>query len=244
MSGVRLPLDAGTTEVSTAPAAARSVPQLGVGRTLRVALADFYEHSWRLVLLNGGLSAFALIVLAGTQFLPLLLAVAIAFVALGPPAIALMHCAVTIVETGDLQFADFVRGIRLHWRRGIALGSLAAVFVGFTATAIIFYGSRSASAWPLAFVVLYLAGMFGVFQLALWPLSVVERGRPLGAVLRHAAVAAARRPRATVGLGAALLLVNLLAIAAAVLPFATMTIAYTSLAAARFFVPRRSTEEV
>lgn len=213
-------------------------PRLRVATALGAALRDFYDHSWRLVLLNAGLSAFALVLLVATQFLALPLALVLLAVALGPPALALAHCAVTVVREDDLELADFLRGLRLHWRRGLALGSLVAAFLALTVAAAVFYGSRGGSAWPLAFVVLYLAGLFGVVQLPLWPLAVVERELPLRAVLRDAALAAARRPGASVGLAVALLVVNVLGIAAAVLPFLTMTIAYSFLASARFFVPR------
>ena len=53
-----------------------------------------------------------------------------------------------------------------------------------------------------------------------------------------------RRPGATVALGIALLVVNALGVLAAVLPFLTMTIAYSALAAARFVIAPRPLEEV
>jgi hypothetical protein len=52
-----------------------------------------------------------------------------------------------------------------------------------------------------------------------------------------------RRPAATTGLGVALLAVNLVGLVAAVLPFLTMTIAYSALAAARFTLPLGPLEE-
>ena len=242
MSNLRLPLPAGATTASS-EAAGRDARLPTVGRALRSALADFYEHSWRLVLLNGAMSAIALLLVLAVQFLPIALALLLTVVALGPFALALMHCAVTIVQTGDLQLADFARGLLFHWRRGLALGSLVAIFVVLTLLAVGFYGGQSALAWPLAILVLYVAGIVGVVQVALWPLAVVERGSPLPTLVRHAVLQCARRPGASVGLAAALLLVNVLGVAAAVLPFLTMTIAYSFLAAARFFVPELSTEE-
>ena len=69
--------------------------------------------------------------------------------------------------------------------------------------------------------------------------------RPLRHALRDAGVALLRRPVATTGLGVALLLVNLLGLALGVLPFLTITIAYSALAAARFVLrPRDEEEEV
>jgi hypothetical protein len=242
MTDLRLELRSDAAPIS-AKRAVLAAPRVGVGRALRGAVADFYEHSWRLVLLNGALSAFAFSFLLATQYLPLSLALALLAIALGPPVLALAHCAVTIVQTDDLQLGDFARGLRLHWRRGFALGSLAAGFVLLTVIAFSFYAGRSTSAWPLAFLVLYLTGLLGVLQLPLWPLAVVRRELPLRRVLRDAALATARRPRASLGLAAALLLVNVLGVAAAVLPFLTMTVAYSFLATAHFFVPRERTGE-
>ncbi len=193
--------------------------------------------------MNSAISALALAFLTATQFLPLTLALVLLVVALGPPAAALMHCAVTVVETEDLAAADFVRGLRLHWRRGLALGALTAAFFLVTLIAVAFYAGEGLLAWSLAILVLYLAGLFGVFQLFLWPLAVFRRTLPLRAVLRDAALAAARRPGASVRLAAALLIVNVVGIAAAVLPFLTITIAYSFLAAAHFVLPPSATKE-
>jgi hypothetical protein len=242
MSNLRLQLPAGATTASGEPAVGVARP-LSVGGALRSALADFYEHSWRLVLLNGALSAIALLLLLAVQYLPIALALLLTMVALGPFVLALMHCAVTIVRTGDLQLADFARGLLLHWSRGLALGSLVAILVVLTVLAVGFYGGQSALAWPLAILVLYVAGIVGVVQVALWPLAVVERGSPLRALVCDSVLQCARRPGASVGLAGALLLVNVLGVAAAVLPFLMMTIAYSFLAAAHFFVPELSTEE-
>ena len=123
------------------------------------------------------------------------------------------------------------------------MGSLVALLLILTVFAVGFYGGQGALAWPLAILVLYVAGIVGVVQVALWPLAVVEHASSFPVLARDAVLQCARRPGASVGLAAALLLVNVLGIAAAVLPFLTMTIAYSFLAAARFFVPQPSTEE-
>ena len=52
----------------------------------------------------------------------------------------------------------------------------------------------------------------------------------------------AQRPGATLLLGLALLLVNLAGIAAAVMPFLTITVAYSFLAVAHFVVPPEDKE--
>jgi hypothetical protein len=214
--------------------------RLSVGRALRKAVRGFYEHSFRLVLLNTTLSlvTVAILVLAtySTAALVLLLL-------LGPLAAALMHCAVAIVQDDDLQLRDAVEGLRLHWRRGLALATLAAGFVVLTVITVEFYAGRGVVAWPLAVLTLYLAGLALILQLSLWPLAIVERGRPLRTVLRDAALTLLRRPLAFTGMAVALLVVNLVGLAAAILPFLTMTIAYSFLAAAYFTLPPNPVQE-
>jgi hypothetical protein len=85
--------------------------------------------------------------------------------------------------------------------------------------------------------------MFGVFQLALWPLAVFESGVPLRAVARDAAFVVARRPMGFLGLAVALLLVNVIGVAAAILPFLTLTIAYSFLVSAHFALPKNPARE-
>ncbi len=104
------------------------------------------------------------------------------------------------------------------------------------------YGSAGALTWPLAFVVAYLLALFLVFQLLLWPLAVTERERPLPRLLADAGAALLRRPAASIGLALALLLINALGAAAAVLPLLTITVAYSFVAAARFALPPQPEE--
>jgi hypothetical protein len=211
-----------------------------VGDSLRAALRDFYEQSWRLLVLNTALSTAAIAIAWAALYTPLALALVIV---LGPLAAALMHCAVTLVREDDLRLRDAVVGVGLHWRRGLALGLLGIVAAGLTVTAISFYASAGTLAWPLAMLVLYLALLFAVYQLPLWPLAVFERDRPFKRVLADAAIALIRRPAASVGLAVTLMLVNLAGIAAAVIPFLTLTIAYSFLAAAHFALPRELAPE-
>ena len=211
-----------------------------MGRALKRAVVDFYDQSWRLVLLNGALSAVLLTLLT----LALLAPVTIVFVPIaGALVAALMHCAVTLAQTGDLRLLDALDGLRLHWRRGLVLGALAALAVVASVIAFRFYAAAGTWSWPLSVLVLYLGGICGLYQLALWPLAVFERDWPLRSVLRDAALALLKRPAAFTGLGIALLLVNAVGVAAAVLPFLTMTIAYSFVAAARFTLPPNPPQE-
>ena len=211
-----------------------------LGRALGIAAADLYHQAWRLVILNTLLGlGLVLVVLASISVRgAFLLAILI-----GPAIAAVMHCAVTLAQTEDLRLAEALRGLRRHWRRGLALGSALAVSVGLGALAVPFYAHAGTWAWPLAAICVYLLLMFGVFQLALWPLAVFEAGRPLRAVARDAAFSVARRPLGFLGLAAALLLVNVLGVAAAILPFLTLTIAYSFLVSAHFALPKNPARE-
>ncbi|TMK28136.1 MAG: hypothetical protein E6G32_11150 [Actinobacteria bacterium] len=209
-------------------------------RALGVAAADLYHQAWRLIILNTALGAgIVLVALASIAVrAALLLAILI-----GPAIAALMHCAVTLAQTEDLRLADALRGLRRHWRRGLALGLALAVAVALGALAVPFYAHAGTWAWPFAAVCIYLLLMFGVFQLALWPLVVFESDRPLRAVARDAALVLARRPFGFLGLAVTLLLVNVIGVAAAILPFLTLTIAYSFLVSAHFALPKNPARE-
>lgn len=195
------------------------------------ALRDFYEHSWRLLAVNTALgTALVACVLAALAFPPAALLV----IAVGPVAAALVHCAVTLVRTDDLTFADAWDGLRLLWRRGVVLGAAGAALLVLAVVAIRVYAGSSL--WPLAFLALYLLLLAGVYQLLLWTLAVARRQHPLREVAREALGVVATRPGATLALGLVLLLVNVAGVAAAVMPFLTLTVAYTFLATAHFLL--------
>lgn len=212
---------------------------MSVRASLRQALRDMYEQSWRLVILNSALSAAVLAVLVLASYAPVALVLG---VGVGPLAAALMHCAVSLVREQDLRLGCAVEGVRLHWLRGLQLAALAGVVVLAGIVALRAYGSSGALALPLAFVVAYLLALFLVFQLLLWPLAVANRDRSLRDVLADAGVALLRRPRPAVALALALLLINALGAAAAILPLLTMTVAYSFVAAARFALPPQLAE--
>ena len=210
------------------------------GAALWAALRDLYGQSWRLLLLNAVLGAFLVAVVLGGLWAP----VAWALILLaGPLAMALMHCAVEVAQTEDLRLRCALEGLRLHWRRGLVLGAAGLIVTSAGAVAIVTYGSRSALAWPLALVAAYLLGLLGVYQLLLWPLAAFERARPIRAVARDALLALLRRPLQACLLFAALLVVNLVGVVAALMPFLTLTVAYSFLAAAHFALPRSPLRE-
>ena len=196
-----------------------------------LALRDFYENSWRLVVVNAALGAVLIVAVLATLAEPVAL---VLVVAIGPVVAALVHCAVTLVRTGDLTFADALDGLRLHWRRGLALAGAGAAVLGLGILALRFYSG--AALWPLAFLTGYLLVLLAIFELVLWTVAIAAPHRPLAAVARESAALAAARPGQTFALGLALLLVNVAGIAAAVMPFLTLTVAYTFLVTARFLV--------
>jgi len=201
---------------------------MSVRGALRIAFADFYRQSWRLFLLNAALSGFVVALLLVGARVPVALAL---LVLAGPLAAALMHCAVTLAQTEDLRLGEAITGLRLHWRRGLALGAGALAVVAVGLTGLVEYGRAGTWAWPLAVLTFYVLAAFALLQLALWPLAVFERERRLTAVVADAARALA------------LTLVNLLGAAAALAPLLTLTVAYSALAAAHYTLPRSPLRE-
>ncbi|MGE5691033.1 MAG: hypothetical protein ACM33B_10820 [Pseudomonadota bacterium] len=207
---------------------------MSAGRALRKALRGMWEQSWRLFLANLALSLGVLPFVVAALWAPLALVVAV--LVAGPLSMALMHCAVELAREDELSLRCWPAGVRLHWRRGLALAAGCGLTFAAGVTAIGAYGGAGRAA--LAAVVLYLLLVFGVYQLALWPLAVVERTRPLRAVARAAARVVLRSPLAATILALALLVVNAVGVAAALLPLLTLTLAYSSLAAAHFTLSR------
>jgi len=71
----------------------------------------------------------------------------------------------------------------------------------------------------------------------LWTFAIAEPERGLRRSAGEAAGFVASRPFSTLLLGLVLVLVNIAGIAAAVMPFLTLTVAYTFLATAHFVLP-------
>ena len=203
-----------------------------VGAALRSAAADFYRQSWRLFCLNAALSALVVPVAVVGLWVPAVWAL---LVLTGPLAAALLHCAVVVTRTGQLALGEVVTGLRLHWRRGLVLGLVVAAGTALGVHAISFYAGRGALV--LAVLGVYVLIAFAAFQLVLWPLAIFESGVPARRVLGDAARALLQRPLQALALTAALLVVNAIGLAAAAVPFLTLTVAYSALAVARFALP-------
>jgi hypothetical protein len=209
--------------------------------SLRVAADDLYHQAWRLLILNTILGAALVAAIVASLIVHSAL---VLVVLVGPVAVAVMHCAVTLAQTEDLRVGEVLVGLRRHWRRGLALGALLAVSVALAIVVVPFYARAGTWAWPLAALCIYVLLMLGVFQLALWPLTVYEADRSFADVARDALRVLAHRPWGFIGLACALLVVNVLGVAAAILPFLTLTISYSFLVSAHFALPKNPAREV
>ena len=201
---------------------------------LRRAAADFYRQSWRLAVLNAALATTMLAVVAAAIWVP---AAAVLVVLVGPVAAGVMYCAVTLAETEELRLGDALVGARRCWRRGTALAAMVGAAAVAGTLAVRAYAHAGTWGWPLAALAIYLLAIFGVLQLWLWPLAVVERDRHLRDVFVDAIRAMGRRPLASLGLAAALTAVNVGGFVAALVPLLTLTVAFSFLAAAHLTLP-------
>lgn len=212
---------------------------LGVGGALRAAAVDFYHQSWRLAVFNAVLSAIVLAILYLTLFVNPVFA--LLGILAGPFAAALMHCAVQLAQDDELRFRDAITGLRLHWWRGIALATVLLLVTWLGVIALRFYGGEQ---WLLAVLVGDVLAVFAVLQLLAWPRAVHERKRALHRIFADALGDFLSRPVSTFAFGLALVVVNALGMLAAVMPFLTLTIAYSFLAAAHFALPRSARRDL
>jgi len=212
---------------------------MSVRAALRTALSELYQFSWRLLVVN---TALSVILVAGVLALPTLpLGLLVGSAVAGPVAAGLVHCVVMLVRGDDIRLADAAEGIRLHWRRGLALGALFGAGLMFGLVAVSFYASASHRIWPLAIVALYALGFFCLLVLTAWPLAIADPTRGVGPALRLAGLELLRRPGRALGFGAAILVINVLG-AVTIVPLLTLTIAYTFLAAAHVVLPKNPEE--
>ena len=206
---------------------------MGVGGALRAAAVDFYHQSWRLAVFNSVLSALVLAILYLALFVhPAFVLVA---VLVGPPGVSLMYCAVLLAQDDELRFRDAITGLRLLWRRGLVLVALTVLVVWLGVIAFRFYGSER---WLFSVLVGDVLAVFAAVQLLAWPRAVRYSDQPLYRIFGDALSDFLTRPIATFAFALMLLIVNVLGVVAAVMPFLTLTIAYSCVAAAHFALPR------
>jgi hypothetical protein len=194
------------------------------GRALLDALGDGYRHSWRLVVVNCAAGAVIFAAALGAAYA---LPAALIAVAAGPILAALAYSAVVITQEGRLEWSDVGDGLRLHWRRGVALGAIATGGIALGILATWFYAHRGL--WPFAALSAYLLAAFCVWQLVAWPLAVAGVERPLV----RAAQELLRRPASAITLGVVLVVINAASIVT-IVPLLTITLAFSFLATAHF----------
>lgn len=208
------------------------------GLALRSAGRDLFQNSWRLVPVNAALGAVLVAVAVLTVAVHALLLLA---VLAGPVALALLHAAVVLARTGNVALADAWEGLRLHRRRGLELGA-AALVLGVAAGVAIHFYTRFSFGWPLAFATVYLVVLLGIQGLVVATVGVAAPELTLRAAAREAVRITLGRPGPTLRLGLVLLLVNVTGLAAGVMPFLTLTVAYSFVAVAHFVLPRQIPE--
>ena len=211
---------------------------MNAGVALKFAFRDMFQNSWRLVPVNAALGLVLAVVALLTISVP---AFAVLAVFAGPVAAALLHCAVVVVRDEHVTLRDAREGLQLHWRHGLLLGVVLLALVALGAFAFHFY-TRSDYGWPLAFLSLYLLLALSLYLVMVATLAIAVPGRPLQTVARDAAAVGAARPVATLKLGLVLVVVNAAGIAAGVMPFLTLTVAYSFVAVAHFVLPRETWE--
>lgn len=211
-----------------------------VRAALRSALAETYRFSWRLLVVNSAVTAAICVVVVIVSAMPL--ALLIAPLVAGPLVAALVHCTVKLIREEDFQLSDAIEGLRLHWARGFALGGLFGAGLLLGALSVSFYASSDHRALPLAALAAYVFAVFALLVLIAWPLAIAEPGEGVLAALRTAWLLLLRSPLRLLALGFALLLVNAVG-AVTILPFLTLTIAYSFLAAGHVVLPRPVIQE-
>ena len=205
-----------------------------VRAALRSALVDTYHFSWRLLIVNTSLSVAILLIVVFVSAFPLVLFVA-PLVA-GPLAAALVHCVVTLIREQEFHLSDAVAGLRQFWKRGFILGGVSGAILLLGALAVTFYSSERHRFLPLAVLTVYVVAAFFLVLLIGWLFAIADPEEGVPDALRRASLVALHAPARMFVLGTALFLVNLIG-AVTVLPFVTLTIAYSLLATARVVLP-------
>ncbi|MFL6011209.1 MAG: hypothetical protein ACJ734_05420 [Gaiellaceae bacterium] len=205
-----------------------------VRAALRTALADTYNQSWRLVIVNTTLTVGVALVVLFVSAFPLV--VLVAPLITGPLVAALVYCVVKLLREGDLELRDAVDGLRRHWRRGFALGALSGAVLLLGVLGISFYASERHRVLPLAVLAVYVIALAVLIVVVAWLLAIADPESDIVAALRGAFMVALQSPLRLLTLGAVLLLVNLVG-AVTVVPLLTLTIAYSFLATARLVLP-------
>jgi uncharacterized membrane protein YesL len=203
---------------------------------LRRAFVDFYFNSWRLAPANLVWGAvFVALLVSATAFPPALLLTGL----LAVPLAGLHRMAALTARDEPASFSDFLGGMRRYGAVAFLMGTAATLVVVVLVTnTLLGFQSGEPLGWFVAVAALYgLAGL-AIYLVALWPI-LVDPAREAASLRRRLALAGVLilgRPARAIGL--AVVVVVLLAIS--VVLFAAIvlvSVAYTSLVAARVVLP-------
>jgi hypothetical protein len=126
--------------------------------------------------------------------------------------------------------------LRFFWKRGLILGGLSGAILLLGALAVTFYSSERHRFLPLAVLTVYVVAVLLLVLLVGWLFAIADPEEGVAVALRRALLLALHSPARMFVLGTALFLVNLIG-AVTVIPFVTLTIAYSFLATARLVLP-------
>ncbi len=206
-----------------------------LGRALRMAFWVTYDHLGKLILANivcalavcvPAMLAYGAI-LTNDPVVQLVVGVPLLVLALGvvlPVVTAgLAYLANELIDARDGAFADLFTGIRLYWRRAIALGQLCVIAVGCLVTSTWFYAAMLRDTLPwLGFTISALALWCLVFvslvSLMALPALVQKRGGVLETV-KLSALLVLDNPLFLFGLGIQLLALAVVSVIIAPLLF-------------------------
>jgi hypothetical protein len=214
-----------------------------LGGAIRLAVHDFYYHSWRLLPANVAWSAVALIVVAIAIVSPVAIVLA---PVLALPTAGIFRVTTRIARGESVSFWDALDAWRTDILPTLVLGAgLLAATVVLGSNLIAGLSSDSPLSW--AFATLAGWGLLAVWLYAwtAWPILMdpARAGRPIAERARLAALLVLARPGRIGGLGI-LLAVLLVVSAAAVVALATVSVAFAALVASRYVLPAADRLEV
>lgn len=150
-----------------------------LGRALKMAFWVIYDHLGKLILANL-LISLALMLVGAFAFAGLVYGDPLVRLTLGLPATvlclgvvlpvglaALAHMAKVLIDTRDGSLSDFFTGIRLYWRRAIAIGLIYLFVTTAFATSVWFYAAKLEDSVPWLGYAMSAVALWGLVFLVL-----------------------------------------------------------------------------
>ncbi|HEX2915237.1 MAG TPA: DUF624 domain-containing protein [Chloroflexia bacterium] len=213
--------------------------RLGLAVLVR-ALADLWDNLFVIVVANliwgcslvPGLGLANLIGGAPGVIVGVVLIVLLA----GPATLALYHLTVEVTRQERLEFGEYWRCIKTHYRRGWIAALLNVVFIVITVVNFIFYSSASFANTPVAFLLYlwgYIAFTWFCMQLYLWPLTERMEEFRISLLLRNLVLATFKYPFFTLVIGVVMALFFALSFWLSFLPLIIFGMGYHALVSNR-----------